>query len=229
MSAYTTAYLKIKNADKPQWSMPDSIVPQPKLNEQMRLDMHAFEMKEDPFEFSFGDNNDISKKIVSTEGQSFFFTDKHSQMNFVLPSQKVFGLGERLGSFMLQEGHYTMFAHGQDIETDTRNGENQGYGAHPFVLYETAEAGQFAGMWFRSSNPQSAVISFTEDGKTILQYNAIGGDIEIHFIFYGTPEFVVKTYHEQIGRPGLPPFWALGWHQASNKYRTLDLMKTAYE
>jgi alpha-glucosidase (family GH31 glycosyl hydrolase) len=35
-----------------------------------------------------------------------------------------------------------------------------------------------------------------------------------HYIFMGpTPEEVIRQYHELVGKPMMPPFWALGAHQ----------------
>ncbi len=231
LTGYSTGYLKIADKELNRWMIPKDIVPEPEINTQMRLDMWAFEYKEDPFEFSFGDNTKPGKpKIITTVGEGFIFTDKLIQMNFVLPSQRVFGLGERLGSFKLTEGEYVMFTHGQDIVEDTRQGGDQGYGAHPFILYQTEEVGQYAGMWFRNSNPQSAFIKFNNEGgakTTNFQYNAIGGIVDIYFFFHGTPEAIVKEYHNAIGKPYLPPFWALGWHQASEELNSLQQLKDA--
>lgn len=41
-------------------------------------------------------------------------TDKFIQVDFLLPSQRIFGFGERVHDFLLVEGTYTMWATGQD-------------------------------------------------------------------------------------------------------------------
>ena len=77
----------------------------------MRLEMLGFSYNLNPFEFSF---TDVVKgaKLLSTEQQSLVMTDKFIQIDFKLPSQRIFGFGERVHDFQLQEGTYTMWATG---------------------------------------------------------------------------------------------------------------------
>jgi alpha-glucosidase (family GH31 glycosyl hydrolase) len=66
-------------------------------------------------------------------------------------------------------------------------------------------------------------LEYTHAGKnkSILNFRSTGGILDF-FTFVGeTPEEVIKLYHNVIGRPYLPPFWALGYHQASMQYDTV--------
>ena len=49
---------------------------------------------------------------MNPENQTFYMTDKFIQMDFKLPSQRVYGLGERNRKFNLEEGTWTMWANG---------------------------------------------------------------------------------------------------------------------
>jgi alpha-glucosidase len=73
-------------------------------------------------------------------------------------------------------------------------------------------------MYFRNSNAQSPVIKFTGDGKTVLSYITIGGIIEVYFFIHGSAKSIIQQYQNVIGHPNLPPYWSLGWQQASWKY-----------
>lgn len=68
----------------------------------------------------------------------------------------------------------------------------------------------------------SPVVRYLETGQTVLSYITIGGQIEAYFIMHGTAKQVIAQYHNIIGKPYLPPFWSLGWQQASWKYKTQE-------
>lgn len=104
-----------------------------------------------------------------------------------------------------------MWAIGHDSFYDNGEGGLQVYGVHPFMMVETATKGDFIGIFFRNSNMQSPILSFNDDGSSILSYITIGGRIEAYFFIHGSPEWITQQYHNVIGKPTLPPFWSLGF------------------
>src|SRR5882757_3551837 len=97
-------------------------------------------------------------------------------MDLQLPSQRMYGLGERVREFQLGEGTWTMWARGADSPYDDGTGSKQVYGVHPFILVQSKKKGDFFGMWFRNSNAQSPLIKFNpETGGSTLSYITIGG------------------------------------------------------
>jgi alpha-glucosidase (family GH31 glycosyl hydrolase) len=48
----------------------------------------------------------------------------------------------------------------------------------------------------------------------------MGGNIELYFFIHGTAKQVIAEYHKCLGKSRLPPFWALGWQDASNNGTT---------
>jgi alpha-glucosidase (family GH31 glycosyl hydrolase) len=128
--------------------------------------------------------------------------DKFIQMDLLLPSQKVYGLGERVHEFQLGEGTWTMWASGQDSPYDDGQGRKGLYGVHPFVLVQSGKAkDDYFGMFFRNSNAQSPVLSYLKDGKAVLSYITIGGQLEVYFFLHGSAKNVVQQYQSMFGKP----------------------------
>jgi hypothetical protein len=72
------------------------VFPRPVLSWESRLTQVGFETSSDPFSFSFS-NIYTKKTILTTEKRKLFISDKFSEIGFVLPSQRCYGLGQRNG------------------------------------------------------------------------------------------------------------------------------------
>ena len=145
----------------------------------------------------------------------------------MLPSRRIYGLGERKGGFTLGEGTWTMWGQtpkDEPAQFDDGLGGKQTYGVHPFALIQTQTPGRFMGIFFRNANAQSPVISYQGDSKALLSYITIGGQLEMYFIFGGSAKDVIKQYQVLVGKPHLPPLWAFGWQASSTAYWNEELM-----
>lgn len=126
----------------------------------------------------------------------------------------LYGLGERVGPARLHadEGGdlYPMFARAPNVTAPvhTRSGGDNLYGVHPFVLQlEDSHSGSAHGVFVLSSNAMEVVAR-----REALTYRITGGILDI-FVFAGpTPQDVIAQYTDIVGRPAMPPYWALGYH-----------------
>ncbi|KAE9019239.1 hypothetical protein PR001_g13929 [Phytophthora rubi] len=126
----------------------------------------------------------------------------------------LYGLGERVGPARLHadEGGdlYPMFARAPNASAPihTRSGGDNLYGVHPFVLQlEDGHSGSAHGVFVLSSNAMEVVAR-----REALTYRITGGILDI-FVFSGpSPQDVIEQYTDIVGRPAMPPYWALGYH-----------------
>lgn len=54
------------------------------------------------------------------------------------------------------------------------------------------------------------ILDRSESGVQYLEYNALGGVIDLYFLDAPTPKEASKQYGELIGLPALMPYWGLG-------------------
>jgi hypothetical protein len=125
----------------------------------MKLDMVGFNLNLNPFYFNFTESSDVTNWYLTTKNMTLLFEDKFIQMDFLLPSQYVYGFGERINDFRIQEGTWTMWATpGQDV--DDGLGRKGTSGVHPFVLVRGKNKDDYFGMYFRQSTFMSPVIRY---------------------------------------------------------------------
>jgi alpha-glucosidase (family GH31 glycosyl hydrolase) len=156
----------------------------------MRLDMLGFSYKNDSFSFSFSDPI-TGNTYLSTKDSTLVFMDRYIQMDFNLPSQRVFGFGERVREFQLSEGTWTMWAIGQNIPYDDGQGRKNVYGVHPFIMVQGKSKDDFFGIYFRNSNFQSPVLRYNADGSSTLSYITTGGILDVYFFIHGSAKSII--------------------------------------
>ena len=164
MRGYDIAHMVMSDNDADRYSVPETAVPNPKDEGTMRMDMLGFSYELNPFSFAFANAHDSGDIFVTTKGCSLVYFDKYIQMDFVLPSQRLFGFGERIHEFQLTEGTWTMWAAGQNSPYDDGTGRYGVYGVHPFVMVQGKRPHEFFGIYFRNSNAQTPILKYTEDG-----------------------------------------------------------------
>jgi len=176
--------------------------------------------------FSFNMKDFSNKEILfDTSYRSLILTDKYLEIGIRLPSQILFGLGQHNTKFLLSKGNWTMFNRDRSgSPVATGEGNSQTYGTHPFLMCKT-KANQFIGILFYNSNAQEINIRFASQEKSIITYRTVGGILDIYYFMAGTADEVIQNYYNMVGKPSMPPFWGLGFHQSSWLYNNTDDLK----
>ncbi|KAG1696088.1 Maltase-glucoamylase, intestinal [Nymphon striatum] len=103
-------------------------------------------------------------------------------------------------------------------------GERNLYGVHPFYTCLEND-GKSYGVLLMNSN----AIDYTMMPAPALTYRTIGGVLDFYIFLGPTPENVIQQYTQLIGRPMIPPYWALGFQLTRWRYESLDHLKEAVE
>ena len=158
----------------------------------------------------------------------FYYSNEYLQLStHRRNTTQISGFGERVSNFSLPPGTYTSWAVAQDCPIDHGKLDPRGrnmYGFHPFLLLMDTTANRSAGgMLLRIGNAIDLVV-----GEEYLAFKYIGGIVDLHFFAGATPLEVIRNYHRVIGRPLLPPLWALGWHQCRWGYTHIQNLTMVY-
>lgn len=131
-----TTFVQFTDANNSRFSVPEEAIPKPSIDQKGNLKDTGFRLLDESFGFEFVDPL-TNKSIVTTEGQSMILMDKYLQIDMLLPSRRLYGFGERKGTFTLKEGTWTMWATSPGdgpAEFDDGTGGKQTYSVHPFLL-----------------------------------------------------------------------------------------------
>jgi lysosomal alpha-glucosidase len=60
-------------------------------------------------------------------------------------------------------------------------------------------------------------------------FRALGGILDFYIFTGPTPNAVVEQYTDVIGKPFIPPYWALGYQQCKFGYKSLERTKQILE
>ncbi len=140
------------------------------------------------------------------------------------PGERFSGLGEQSGGVDLSGGRYVLW--NTDAGGSWSSGQGPLYLGIPVVL-ATHPDGDTLTFY---ENSTRGVFSFGEPGQLggPAIRRAVGGMASVgfagavlrHYVMTGDVPHLLDRYTQLTGRPGLPPRWALGYHQSRWGYKT---------
>lgn len=102
----------------------------------------------------------------------------------------------------------------------TLGGARALYGTQPFYMCVEKD-GSAHGLLILNSNAQE--YRFTS--MRTFMYRTLGGIIDIYMFSGPTPENVIQQYAMFIGKPFMPPYYALGFQISKYGYNNLNTLK----
>jgi len=213
--------LHVKISAPGRWEVPDVVVDK---KSSITSGNYIFTWTENPFGFAVLRSEDrvVLFNTTPTAENGFnglIFEDMYLEISTSLPQNpNIYGLGERVYPLKLPLSRtYTIWTR----DNGTPELYNL-YGAHPFYL-EMRDT-KAHGVFLLNSNGMDVILNHGS-----LTYQVMGGVLDFYFFIGPEPNMVVQQYQELIGRPALPPYWALGYHQSRVGWYTVNVTRGVYE
>ncbi|XP_060780036.1 sucrase-isomaltase, intestinal isoform X2 [Neoarius graeffei] len=213
---------KISDANKARFEVPHEHI-QSLSSSLNGPPKYEFELLKSPFGIRV--RRAFNKKVLfDTSIGPLVFANQYLQLSAKLSSNNIYGLGEHV---------HKKFRHDIDWKTwpiFTRdafpNGGNHNlYGHYPFFMCLEDESGKSFGVFLMNSN----AMEVTLQPAPAVTYRTIGGVLDFYILLGDTPEAVVQEFTQLVGRPTIPPYWALGFQLSRWDYGSLEEVKKTVE
>ncbi|KAF4072036.1 hypothetical protein AMELA_G00269730 [Ameiurus melas] len=184
---------------------------------------YEFELLKSPFGVRV--RRASNKKVLfDTSIGPLIFANQYLQLSAKLSSDNIYGLGEHV---------HKKFRHDIDWKTwpiFTRDafpngGTHNLYGHYPFFMCLEDESGKSFGVFLMNSN----AMEVTLQPAPAVTYRTIGGVLDFYILLGDTPESIVQEFTQLVGRPTIPPYWALGFQLSRWDYGSLEEVKKTVE
>lgn len=183
--------------------------------------LYDAEIKTDPFGIQIR-RRSTGRVIWDTSLPGFTFNDQFIQISTRLPSDYVYGFGEvEHPSFRHDLNWHTW---GMFTRDQPPGYKLSSYGFHPYHMALEDES-HAHGVLLLNSNAMDVTLQPTP----ALTYRTIGGILDFYMFLGPTPEVATRQYHEVIGRPVMPPYWALGFQLSRYGYKNTTEIQELYE
>lgn len=182
----------IYDKDEQVYQVPDFVVPRPYGSINSDASLIDVTIEEEPFSFTVTRKSN-SEVIFSTKGSNIVFETQYLRLRTSLPDNpSLYGLGEHTDSLRLPTSNYVRTLWARDaggVPMDTNL-----YGTHPIYFEHRADSGLSHGVLMLNSNGMDVKID-NESGQ-YLEYNTIGGVIDLYFMAGPLPFDVAREYSE---------------------------------
>lgn len=130
----------------------------------------------------------------------------------------LYGLGEHTDSLRLPTSNYIRTLWARDAGAVPQNSNL--YGTHPVYYEHRADSGNTHGVLLLNSNGMD--IKINKDNGQYLEYNTIGGIIDLYFLAGPAPFDVSREYSEITSKAAMMPYWGFGFHNCRFGYSSAD-------
>lgn len=209
-------HVKIEDAAQQVYQVPTSVLGRPNGTSTASNSSVHFSYVASPFSFAVT-RTGTNETLFNTSGSNLIFESQYVRLRTSLPdSPHLYGLGEHTDPFQLNTTNYTRTLWSRDAY-GTPAGTNL-YGNHPVYFDHRGAAGTH-GVFLLSSSGMDIKINKTASEGQYLEYNAIGGIVDLYFVAGPSPTDVSKQYAEVVGLPTMQPYFGWGFHQCKYGYR----------
>ncbi|KEQ99527.1 glycoside hydrolase family 31 protein [Aureobasidium subglaciale EXF-2481] len=211
-------HVQIYDAEENVYQVPESVLPRPSANgnASSTTSQLIFDVVADPFSFAVS-RRDGGQTLFNTSGTNLVFQSQYLRVRTQLPENPhLYGLGEHSDPFQLNTTNYTRTLWSRDAYSIPD--DSNLYGNHP-VYFDHRGTNGTHGVFLLNSNGMDIKINSTAEAGQYLEYNTIGGIIDLYFLAGPSPTEVSKQYAEIVGLPAEMPYWGFGFHQCRYGYR----------
>lgn len=206
----------IYDKDEAVYQVPDFIVPRPGGSVNADDSLLDISLEEEPFSFTVTRKSN-KEVIFSTKGSSIVFENQYWRLRTSLPDNpSLYGLGEHTDSLRLPTSNYIRTLWARDAGAVPQNSNL--YGTHPVYYEQRAESTH--GVLLLNSNGMDVKIN-NENGQ-YLEYNVLGGVIDLYFLAGPSPFDVAREYSDIALKPAMMPYWGFGFHQCRFGYSSVE-------
>ncbi|XP_068204436.1 lysosomal alpha-glucosidase-like [Palaemon carinicauda] len=215
----TRIRVKIHDASSSRWESPLPIVPNVELGAAEPL--YGIAVEEDDGSFVIFRRASSLPLFDTRNAAPLLYADQFLQLSTNLASEYVYGLGEHLEGLLLDTFWKRRVL--WNLDQIPEPGKNT-YGSHPFYLSMEPD-GNAHGVFILNSNAMDVILQ----PSPAVTFRIIGGILDLYVFLGPTPNDVISQYTEVIGRPFLPPYWSLGYHQCKFGYKSLNKTKAVWQ
>lgn len=157
--------------------------------------------------------------IFDTTTPGFQFADRYIQFTTRLNSDKLYGFGEHVHPTFKHDMSWREWA--MYTRDDAPTGTYNLYGQQPFYMNVESTLHAHGVAWM---NANAMEVLLQPNPFPGISWRSLGGVLDLYFFLGPTPEEVIQQSTEAIGRPNMPPYWALGYHLCKKEYTDVSVM-----
>ena len=213
-------HLKIYDVDEQVYQIPESVLPRPRGSVSAKESALEVRVVEDPFSFAVV-RKDNREAIFNTSGSDIIFESQYLRFRTSLPLNPIiYGLGEHTDAMLLPTTDYVRTLWSRDAGM-VPPGTNL-YGNHPVYFEHRVQSNSTHGVAFVNSNGMDIKINRTKKSGQYLEYNTVGGIIDLYFLAGPGPIDVARQFSEVSGKAAMMPYWGFGFHQCRFGYGNVE-------